>query len=109
MNCKTWSCFFHYFATFAGCRCSSASHGLEAVELMRTKGADAFDFVLMDNYMPVMDGPTACVHMRTVHGPNGTPGIGYRRPIIGLTGHALGEDLQVRCTIAFSECLVAAE
>jgi CheY-like chemotaxis protein len=106
-----------------GCRCSTALNGQEAVENIRANllsvpsehaddqlyisprpsnlpvpslvaptagpsihvSKDMYDFVLMDNYMPVMDGPSACIQMRR---------LGYSRPIIGLTGHALGEDLQ---------------
>jgi CheY-like chemotaxis protein/two-component sensor histidine kinase len=106
-----------------GCRCTTALNGQEAVEHIRSNlvslpgehagehvsalqrpsnlpvtlsaapavahriqvSKDMYDFVLMDNYMPVMDGPSACTQMRR---------LGYTRPIIGLTGHALGEDLQ---------------
>jgi CheY-like chemotaxis protein/two-component sensor histidine kinase len=106
-----------------GCRCTTALNGQEAVEHIRSNlvsfpgehadeyvtapqrpsnflapssaaptaghniqvSKDMYDFVLMDNYMPVMDGPSACTQMRR---------LGYSRPIIGLTGHALGEDLQ---------------
>jgi signal transduction histidine kinase/CheY-like chemotaxis protein len=106
-----------------GCRCTTALNGQEAVEHIRANlisvpsghsnehlsvsprssnlpvpslvaptaghnipvSKDMYDFVLMDNYMPVMDGPSACTQMRH---------LGYSRPIIGLTGHALGEDLQ---------------
>jgi CheY-like chemotaxis protein len=63
---------------------ATATNGAEAVAMVTAKGADAFDFVIMDNYMPVMDGPTAATQLRA---------LGYTRPIIGLTGHALGEDL----------------
>jgi CheY-like chemotaxis protein len=68
---------------------STATNGSEAVAMVTSKGVDAFDFVIMDNYMPVMDGPTAANLLRA---------LGYSRPVIGLTGHALGEDL-----IAFKE------
>jgi signal transduction histidine kinase/CheY-like chemotaxis protein len=44
------------------------------------------DFILMDNFMPVMNGPEACKQMREV---------GYTNPIIGLTGHALGDDIDI--------------
>jgi CheY-like chemotaxis protein len=72
-----------------GCRCTTAANGLEAIEIMTVKGVDGFDFVIMDNYMPIMDGCTASIQLRE---------MGFTRPIIGLTGHALGEDL-----IAFKE------
>lgn len=55
------------------------------VKWFNWQGVDSLDFVLMDNYMPILDGAGACVQMRA---------MGFVRPIIGLTGHALGEDLQ---------------
>jgi signal transduction histidine kinase/CheY-like chemotaxis protein len=76
-----------------GCRCLTACDGAEAVEIIRVncqaeaaKDVDVvlIDFVLMDNYMPVLCGPEACKHMRR---------LGYHNPIIGLTGHALVEDI----------------
>jgi CheY-like chemotaxis protein len=68
-----------------GCKCVTAANGADALEMVKSKGGiDAFDFVLMDNYMPVMDGSTACKKLRE---------LGFTRPIIGLTGHVLGEDM----------------
>lgn len=71
----------------AGVQVTIASHGREAVEILaRTQ---AFDLVLMDIQMPVMDGHEATRHIRhdlqIVH-----------LPIIGLTAHALSEERQ-RC------------
>jgi signal transduction histidine kinase len=42
------------------------------------------DFVLMDNFMPTLCGPAACREMRR---------LGYYQPILGLTGHALDDDV----------------
>jgi CheY-like chemotaxis protein len=68
-----------------GCKCVTAANGADALEMVKSKGGiDAFEFVLMDNYMPVMDGSTACKKLRE---------LGFTRPIIGLTGHVLGEDM----------------
>ena len=46
--------------------------------------AEMYDVVVMDNLMPRMNGPTACREMRA---------LGFKSPIIGLTGHALAEDV----------------
>jgi signal transduction histidine kinase/CheY-like chemotaxis protein len=42
------------------------------------------DFILMDNFMPNMCGPVACREMRR---------LGFHKPILGLTGHALDDDI----------------
>jgi signal transduction histidine kinase/CheY-like chemotaxis protein len=68
----------------------NAADGAEAVKLVReslNEGSAAnisYDFVIMDNFMPVMCGPDACREMRQ---------LGYEKPIVGLTGHALGDDV----------------
>jgi CheY-like chemotaxis protein len=48
------------------------------------KNFSEIDLVIMDNMMPVMNGPEACQIMRT---------MGFKGPIFGLTGHALAEDV----------------
>jgi CheY-like chemotaxis protein len=58
-----------------------ASSGEEAVE-KRTQ--NAYDMILMDIQMPIMDGYTACRAIRTWEQTNGAP----RVPIVALTAHA---------------------
>ncbi len=61
----------------AGTQFSIAENGLEAVELASQR---AFDVVLMDMNMPVMDGYAATRKLRQQ---------GYDKPIIALTAHAM--------------------
>jgi CheY-like chemotaxis protein len=58
-------------------------NGLQALEMLQQRGAEAFDVVLMDLQMPVMDGYEATRRMRPL-----APGL----PVIGLTAHALAEE-----------------
>lgn len=66
--------------------CEEASNGSEGVEtfiraqMMKTP----FDAILMDNDMPLMDGPTAAREMRK---------LGCTDLIVGITGNALPEDI----------------
>ena len=61
--------------------------GQAAVEAVSMQGVEAFDVVLMDVQMPVMDGHEAT---RRIHA------IAPRLPVIGLTAHALAEE-RARC------------
>ena len=67
-----------------------AEHGRQAIDRLQEAGVAAFDVVLMDVQMPVMDGleATRCVLELA-------PGL----PVIGLTAHALAEERQ-RCLAA---------
>lgn len=65
--------------TEIGAKYESAINGVEAIELATSK---AFDVVLMDMQMPVMDGYTATRKLRE---------MGYDRPIVALTAHAMYE------------------
>ena len=62
-----------------------ADNGQQAVECVERAGAGAFDIVLMDIQMPLMDGYEATGRIRAV-----APGL----PVIGLTAHALAEERQ---------------
>ena len=63
----------------------TASSGQIAVDIIREKGADAYDFVLMDIQMPVMDGYEATALLRKL--PNGD-----RLKIIAFSANAFEED-----------------
>jgi len=64
-----------------------AENGLQAVAQVAAAPAGAFDAVLMDIQMPVMDGYEATARLRAA-----APGL----PVIGLTAHALEEERE-RC------------
>lgn len=64
-----------------------ACDGREALVCVQDRGADAFDVVLMDIQMPVMDGYEAARRLREI-----APGL----PVIGLTAHAMAEERR-RC------------
>ena len=70
-----------------GASVTLCAHGAELLEQLDRHGADAFDLVLMDIQMPVMDGYEAtqalCERAPTL-------------PVIGLTAHALAEE-HARC------------
>jgi signal transduction histidine kinase/CheY-like chemotaxis protein len=70
----------------AGCRVRLANDGAEAVKALREA---AFDIVLMDVQMPVMDGCEAAVLIRKIPGCQDLP-------VIAMTASALRED-QDRC------------
>ena len=67
-----------------------AEHGRLAIERLKEAGVAAFDVVLMDVQMPVMDGFEATRRVLEL-----APGL----PVIGLTAHALAEERQ-RCLAA---------
>lgn len=61
-------------------------NGQQAVELV--KADSSFDLILMDVYMPVMNGIDATIAIRQL------PGVSGRLPIVALTACALQEDEQ---------------
>ncbi|MGZ4998925.1 MAG: ATP-binding protein [Methylomonas sp.] len=58
-------------------------NGLQACDLLRRKGPQAYDIVLTDIQMPVMDGYEAAPKMLA---------MAPKQPIIGLTAHAMQEE-----------------
>ena len=60
-----------------------AENGQQALDRLAEHGVAAFDVVLMDVQMPVMDGHEATRRLRAI-APN--------LPVIGLTAHALAEE-----------------
>jgi CheY-like chemotaxis protein len=69
----------------AGLEVDVASNGREAVELVAS--GQGYDMVITDMQMPEMDGYTAARRLRT---------LGYTRPILALTAHAMEGDRE-RC------------
>jgi CheY-like chemotaxis protein len=71
----------------AGAEVTVADNGQSAVDLALAAAADedAFDVILMDIQMPIIDGYEATHRLRNA---------GYARPIIALTAHAMKQDQQ---------------
>ena len=69
----------------AGVKVAIVENGLQAYEqaLAAEQKGEPFDVILMDMQMPVMDGYTATAKLR---------GMGYKRPIVALTAHAMAGD-----------------
>jgi len=72
-----------------GCEVEIAANGLEAMQLLESA---AFDIVLMDCQMPVMDGYEATATIRA----NEADSDGKRQTVIALTANAMPEDRE-RC------------
>ena len=64
-----------------------ANNGQEALDLLEKAGAGAFDLVLMDIQMPVMDGLTATRALRTRAGFSDLP-------VIAMTAHTMAHEKQ---------------
>ena len=63
----------------------TASNGKAAVDLVREKGTDAYDIVIMDVQMPIMDGYEATAALRALPG-------GKKMKIIAFSANAFEED-----------------
>ena len=63
--------------------CEEAEDGEEALNMVKASSLDYYDVILMDFMMPTMSGPDATRALRE---------LGYKGPIIGVTGNALDED-----------------
>ena len=66
---------------------TEATNGAEALETLRSAEPGAFDAVLMDIQMPVMDGYTATKAIRAMEAPQFS-----QIPIIAMTADAFAED-----------------
>lgn len=73
--------------TGSGFIVETASNGHEAVEKIQEKGPGAFDIVLMDIQMPVMDGYEATKAIRALDDPRLS-----RIPIVAVSANAFSED-----------------
>ena len=77
-------------------RVDEATDGIEAVRSARVK---QYDLILMDVRMPRMDGLEAAAQIRAAESP------GRHTPIVGLTAHALPDELEGFRRAGFDECL----
>ena len=73
----------------AGLIVDTADDGTEAVEAVQTAQAGAYDIILMDIQMPVMDGYTAARTIRAMDDP-----AKAKIPIVAMTANAFEEDRQ---------------
>ena len=69
----------------AGAEVSVADNGQAAIDcaLQAQEAGLPFDLIFMDMQMPILDGYEATQRLR---------GLGYRRPIVALTAHAMASD-----------------
>ncbi len=75
-----------------GCQVKAASNGAEALRCLE---AEAFDLVLMDVQMPVMDGFEAARHIRDPKSAVRNHAV----TVVAMTAHAMAEDRD-RCLVA---------
>ncbi|MFG6417182.1 response regulator, partial [Roseateles sp. DC23W] len=69
-----------------------AANGQLGLDQLRARGADAYDLVLMDLRMPVLDGLEATRRLRAM------PGF-ESLPVLAMTAHALAEE-RAQCLVA---------
>jgi two-component system sensor histidine kinase/response regulator len=73
---------------FVGITLRMASDGQQALDLLDASGPDAFDLVLMDIQMPVMDGLTATRELRSRKGFEALP-------VIAMTAHTMEHEKEI--------------
>ncbi len=73
----------------AGYPCDTAENGRDGVDRLLDF---AYDAVLMDCQMPVMDGFAAAAEIRRLEREGGLAARGYRVPIVALTANAIDGD-----------------
>ena len=77
-----------------GAAVTVAKDGSQAVNIFKEKPEGSFDAILMDIMMPVMDGLTATIKIRTLNHPDAK-----KIPIIAMTANAFKEDKE-KCLAA---------
>jgi two-component system, sensor histidine kinase and response regulator len=75
-----------------GAQVDVAGNGQEGLERLQARGPEAYDLVLMDLQMPVLDGLSATRRLREL------PGF-ESLPVLAMTAHALAEE-RAQCTAA---------
>ena len=73
----------------AGFALDIVGDGTEAVEVMKTEQGSAYDLILMDIQMPIMNGYEATQEIRTMQDPKCA-----QIPIVAMTANAFDEDRQ---------------
>lgn len=79
-----------------GHKVTEAVNGQSGVEWAESR---AFDAILMDISMPVMDGPEATQQIRAGNGPSA------KAPIIAVTAHALPEEIDGFLAAGMTRCI----
>jgi CheY-like chemotaxis protein len=74
------------YLEMAGCELTMVEDGAQAVQAVEAAGEQAFDLILMDIQMPVMDGVAATHNIRALPYPMGDI------PIIAVTANAMAGD-----------------
>lgn len=80
----------NHFLVASGARVTIVENGQQAVDAIAENAGDAFDVVLMDMEMPVLDGYAATQQLRD---------YGFSGPVIALTAHS-SPDVQQKCRAA---------
>ena len=73
-----------------------AGNGQEVLDILNESGPDAFDLVLMDIQMPVMDGLTATRVLRSRAGFD-------KLPIIAMTAHTLAHEQELNAAAGMND------
>ncbi len=82
-----------------GHRVTVVENGQEALDLL--SGPNAFDMILMDVQMPVLDGLETTRRIRDLEKVNGWP----RWPVIALTGNAMEEEQEECLAAGMDHCM----
>ena len=73
-----------------------AENGQQVLDILTESGPDAFDLVLMDIQMPVMDGLTATHALRTLAGFE-------KLPVIAMTAHTMDHEKKINAAAGMND------